>query len=197
MEGPPPKLVHRLPPFRNDLEPILENPVTIEQPEHELRETPLKVPDSEEGSSGNVRQITSDAPYGSQSIPSLDEELATQLWEEVREKLKGKTKDGKPPLTSIAQTENLDRHLGARPSVSGDWESETVVSSHDTQLNSLPDYIGEYEARSDIIPVPTARATINKPQQDGANLQAMMSAPMTCTLPLADLLKLRPHLWEK
>ena len=28
-------------------------------------------------------------------------------------------------MTSIAQTDNADRHLDADPSVSGDWESET------------------------------------------------------------------------
>ena len=153
--------------------------------------------DSEGESSVIPGQTTRDERNGSESIPSLDEELATQLWEEVREKLKGKTADGKPPLTSIAQTDKTDGHLSASSSVRGDWESETVVSSQDTQLNSLPNYLGEYEARSEIVPVPTARSTINEPQQkDAANLQAMMSAPVTCTLPLADLLKLRPHLWE-
>ena len=197
LEGPPPRLVHRLPPFHSNLEPIIEVPVTVEQPEPELRESPFGVPDSEEGGSVNVRQNTRIGPNESESIPSLDEELATQLWEEVREKLKGKTADGKPPLTSIAQTDKTDGHLSASSSVRGDWESETVVSSQDTQLNSLPNYLGEYEARSEIVPVPTARSTINEPQQkDAANLQAMMSAPVTCTLPLADLLKLRPHLWE-
>ncbi|MGJ2631344.1 hypothetical protein ACR8J5_22150, partial [Salmonella enterica subsp. enterica serovar Paratyphi A] len=192
LEGPPPRLVHRLPPFHINLEPIIEDPRTMEQPELEPRESPLVVPDSEEGGSGNACQTTRNGPNESESIPSLDEELATQLWEEVREKLKGKTEGGKPPLTSIAQPENSERQLGASPSVSGDWESETVVSSQDTQLNSLPNYLGEYEARSEIVPVPTARSTMNEPQKDAANLQAMMSAPVTCTLPLADLLKLRP-----
>ena len=196
LEGPSPRLVQKLPPFHSNLEPILEDPVTMEQPELQLSEPPFMVPDSEGESSVNPGQTTRDERNGSESIPSLDEELATQLWEEVREKLKGKIEVGKPPLTSIAQTDKLDGHLGASSSVSGDWESETVVSSQDTQLNSLPNFLGEYEARSEIVPVPTARSMIDEPQKDGANLQAMMSAPVTCTLPLADLLKLRPHLWE-
>ena len=132
----------------------------------------------------------------SESIPSLDEDLATQLWEEVREKLKGKTEEDKPPIASVAHSENTNEHLDEIPSASGDWESETVVSSHDTHLNALPNYLGEYEARSEVIPIPTARSTTNEPQTDRANLQALMSAPVTCTLPLADLLKVRPDLWE-
>ncbi|MCO5546848.1 hypothetical protein L7F22_000285 [Adiantum nelumboides] len=125
-----------------------------------------------------------------------NEELATQLWEEVREKLKGKTEDVKSPLTSIAHTEDANRQLEAIPSVSGDWESETMVSSPDPHLDTLPNYLGEYEARSEVFPIPTARSMKNKEQKDGANLQALMSVPVTCTLPLADLLKVRPDLWE-
>ena len=141
------------------------------------------VPDSEDRSSGSSKQIMINEPNVSESIPSLDEELATQLWEEVREKLKGKTEEDKPPIASIAQTEDANIHLDAIPSVSGDWESETVVSSHDTHLDALPNYLGEYEAKSEVIPIPTARSTTNKPRTDGANLQALMSAPVTCTLP--------------
>ena len=40
------------------------------------------------------------------TIPSLDKELATQLWEEVREKLKIKDEDEKPPLSIIAHFED-------------------------------------------------------------------------------------------
>ena len=144
LEGPPPKLVHRLPPFRNDLEPISENQVDLEQPEPELSKPPFMVPDSEDKSSGSARQMTIEEPNVSESIPSFDEELATQLWEEVREKLKGKIEEDKPPMTSVAQTDNADRHWDVGPSVSGDWESEIVVSSQDTHLNALPNYLGEY-----------------------------------------------------
>ena len=100
------------------------------------------VQDSEDNSSGSARKMTTDEINVSESIPSLDEELATQLREEVREKLKGKTEEDKPPMTSIAQTDNDNRHLDATPSVSGDWESETVVSSQDTHLNALPNIWG-------------------------------------------------------
>ena len=196
LEGPPPKLVHKRPPFRNELEPISESQVELEHPELELNGSPFMVQDSEDKSSGSAKKMMDKDLNVSESIPSLDEDLATQLWEEVREKLKGKTEDDKPPMNSIALSENSQRHLDATPSVSGEWESETVISSHDTHLNALPNYLGEYEARSEVIPIPTARSTRKEPQKDGANLQALMSAPVSCTLPLADLLKVRPDLWE-
>ena len=41
-----------------------------------------------------------------ESIPSLDEELATQLWKEVWEKLKSKEEDEKSPLSIIAHLED-------------------------------------------------------------------------------------------
>ena len=121
--------------------------------------------------------MTTDAINVSESIPSLDEELATQLWEEVQEKLKGQTEEDKPPIASIAHTEDANRHLDAIPSASGDWESETMVSSHDTHLDALPNYLGEYEAKSEVVPIPTAHSMKNEPQKDGANLQAFDVSP--------------------
>ena len=61
----------------------------------------------------------------------------------------------------------------------------------------LPNYVGEYESRSEIVSLPTQNIPINEPKKDVANLQALMSAPVTCTTPLTDLLKIRPNLWEK
>ena len=196
LEGPPPQLVQKLPSFHHTLEPIQEDQGIHEQPEFEIGKPTLMVPDSEEASLENPERDEIDEPQRSVSIPSLDEELATQLWEEVREKLKGKTEESRPPITSIAPDDDMSRHVGAYPSVSGDWDSVTDVSSRDTPLHSLPNYLGEYEARSKVIQIPSARSKSNELEKDAANLQAMMSAPVTCTLPLADLLKLRPHLWE-
>ena len=62
-------------------------------------------------------------------------------------------------------------------------------------LKMLPDYVGE--SRSKIVPLPTPNIPIHDPKKDVANLQALMSVPMTCTVPLADLLKIKLNLWEK
>ena len=79
LEGLPTKLVHKRPPFRNNLEPICESPIELEHPEQELSESPFMVPDSENNSSGSARKMITDEVNVSESIPSLDEELATQL----------------------------------------------------------------------------------------------------------------------
>ena len=113
LEGLPTKLVHKRPPFEINLEPISENREEMELPELELRETPFMVRDSEDNSSGSATKMIAEDLNVSESIPSLDEELATQLWEEVREKLKGKTEEDRPPIASIAQTDNLYKHLDA------------------------------------------------------------------------------------
>ena len=34
-------------------------------------------------------------------------------------------------------------------------------------------------------------------KKDTLNLQALLSAPVTCTLPLKDLLKVKPELWDE
>ena len=64
-------------------------------------------------------------------------------------------------------------------------------------LKRLPEYVGEYESGLEIVPLPIPNIPIQEPEKDVADLQALMFAPMTCTIPLADLLKIRPNLWEK
>ena len=61
----------------------------------------------------------------------------------------------------------------------------------------LPDYAGEYESEFEIVPLPTQNIPVNEPKKDVANLQALMLAPVTCTIPLENLLNIRPNLWEK
>ena len=53
----------------------------------------------------------------------------------------------------------------------------------------------EYEGHSTVVKIPSTRRGLPKERGQG-NLQAILSAPVTCTLPLVDLLKLRPKLWN-
>ena len=59
----------------------------------------------------------------------------------------------------------------------------------------MPSYLGEYEGHSTVVKIPSTRRELPKERERG-NLQAILSAPVTCTLPLVDLLKLRPKLWN-
>ena len=122
--------------------------------------------------------------------------MATQLWEEVRKKLKAKDEDKRPPLSIVAHIEDgyelqddiLSRH---------EKDKTDGTASEDPMLKMLPKYVGEYKSGSEIVPLPIPNISIQEPEKDVANLQALMSAPVTCTIPLADLLKIRPNLWEK
>ena len=133
-----------------------------------------------------------------QFIPSLDEDLATQLWKEVREKLKSKEVDEKPPLSIVS---HLEAHLEDRYELQDndlisnqDGEKSIGMASEDLILKTLLKFVGEYESRSKIIPLPSQNIPIKEPEKDVANVQALMLVPMTCTIPLANLLKIRPNL---
>ena len=76
----------------------------------------------------------------------------------------------------------------------GDLDSESSFPSKQT-LRTLPSYLGEYEPKSVILKVPSIWSAKRK-EVDTANLHALMSTPVTCTLPLTDLLKIKPELWE-
>ena len=55
--------------------------------------------------------------------------------------------------------------------------------------------MGDYKPRSVIMKVPSMWKSVQN-ERDTANSHALMSAPITCTLPLTDGLKIRPDLWE-
>ena len=56
----------------------------------------------------------------------------------------------------------------------------------------MPSYLGDYEPKSVVMRVPSVWNN-KKKEHDNANLHALMSAPITCTLPLTDVLKVRPE----
>ena len=60
-------------------------------------------------------------------------------------------------------------------------------------LKMLPDYTGEYEAKSEVLSIPSLSYSAEE-EKDTSKLQALMSTLVTCTISLADLLKVRPNL---
>ncbi|MDM1593481.1 hypothetical protein, partial [Escherichia coli] len=164
LAGPPPTMVYKLPPFKATLEPIEEK---SEHRSVELNKNDQVqiVPDSEE----EWLKDTSLAPstkdiQESEAIPSLDEELATQLWEEVREKLKGKSEDEKPPFSAIAPSSDWDDKDDLELPPNSDWEGEVDMASEDSVLRTLPEYMGEYEAKSEVNPIPTVNFQAKEPE---------------------------------
>ena len=186
-----------MPPFRSKLEPVLESHEGEKSQSSNKVDPPQIAPYLEQGLLGlpciDSRTKSFIQP---KTIPSLDKELATQLWEEEQEKLKTKDEEEKPPLSIIAHTE-VGYELQDDILSSQDDKMSDGLASEDPMLNMLPDYVNKYESGSEIVPLPTPNIPVNEPKKDVANLQALLSAPVTCTIPLADLLKIKPNLWEK
>ena len=62
-------------------------------------------------------------------------------------------------------------------------------------MKTLPSFQGDYEARSDIKNLPSHKKHA-PPAFDMINLSALLAAPIKCTLPLADILRVKPELWK-
>ena len=70
-----------------------------------------------------------------------------------------------------------------------------TIDSQDETLQEPPQYQGSYEGGSDIIILPSQNKT-HKPVMDSQGLQEFLSTPVKCTLSVAELLKVRPHIWK-
>ena len=127
------------------------------------------------------------------SVPEVNEEWANQLWEAVKHTQPGAHSLAEPPIDEIDfDQKTLELELRSEY---GDAGSEKSEDSKAETLKTLPSYQGDYEAKSDIRKLPSVQ---NKPAAvlDLVNLSALMSAPIKVTLPLADVLKVKPELWK-
>ena len=62
-------------------------------------------------------------------------------------------------------------------------------------MKTLPLFQGDYEARSDIKKLPSHKKQA-PPAFGMISLSALLAAPIKCTLPLADILRVKPELWK-
>ena len=90
----------------------------------------------------------------------------------------------------------MTEYLGVARSLSDiQRHAEEDQDSEANTLATLPSFLGEYEAKTEIVQVPQSRQ-ITPNRKETAHLQAILSAPVTATLPLADFLKVKPKLWQ-
>ena len=127
------------------------------------------------------------------TVPEIEEAIAKEMWEAVRQKAEDASSSKTPPFSIVdfSGKEQIDPRVMPNK---GDLDSESSFPSKQT-LRTLPSYLGEYEPRSVILKVPSMWNAKRK-EVDTANLHALMSTPVTCTLSLTDLLKVKPELWE-
>ena len=116
------------------------------------------------------------------------------MWDVVKCMRNETDESVKPPLVEI----DLDQKT-LELELRSDYNDEGSENSEHTKtgtLKTLPSYQGDYEAASEVRRIPSQKIG-SSPKLDIANLTALMSAQIRCTLPLADVLKVRPELWKE
>ena len=117
-----------------------------------------------------------------------------KLWDAVNQAKNETTESVKPPLVEVDfDQKTLELELR---SDNYDGESEKSGNSKAETLKTLPSYQGDYKADSEVRKLPSQKLN-SSPNLDIANLTALMSAPIRCMLPLADVLRVRPELWKE
>ena len=117
-----------------------------------------------------------------EEIPEPDEQLASSLWREVREKAKDKQSgrisppfpfmDTYHPLEDQWAANSLNRRTATR-SLCQEPRHKNVVASKPSQSQK------------------------NHDDLEGVIANQALSSLVTCTLPLKDLLRVRPGIWRK
>ena len=128
-------------------------------------------------------------------IPALEGNDAEELWNKIREDKEERESfsEKEAPLSLIGSSykgTNIEELVRSMTEI----EFEDAKSEANT-LATLPSFQGEYEAKIEIIPIPSSQQLI-PPILDMANLRAVLSAPVTATLPLSDFLKVKPEMWD-
>ncbi|MCO5588534.1 hypothetical protein L7F22_042491 [Adiantum nelumboides] len=124
-------------------------------------------------------------------IPEVEEPWPQSLWETIRNRKDGSATWQSAPILEIV----LDNEFYPDDieSLYGDVGTKVSMDSKPQSLKTLPSFIGEHKAKSEIKIVPSQMRAIPK-MIDTKSLQEMLSTPMTCTITFSELLKIRLHL---
>ena len=128
-------------------------------------------------------------------IPPLQNKNARELWEEVRNfKDKDVNSLDLAPFFVIHLTGSLNSFRVPMPTDVAQDDADD--RSQANTLATLPSYIGKTEAGTKILSFPLSRH-LTPEAKDTLNLQAILAAPVTATLPLMDFLKVKPEMWAQ
>ena len=106
----------------------------------------------------------------------------------------GKGLESKAPIEEIdLEQKTLELEM---KSDYGGVGSESSKESKGDSFKTLPSYLGEYEANSKVRRLPTMKIPSPK-TLNISSLSMLLSAPIKCTLPLAELLRARLEMWEE
>ena len=115
------------------------------------------------------------------------------LWKELKRAKVDAQLVGKPPLDVVdfdPKTLVLEMKLEQR-----NVGSKYAIERKQGTLQTLPSFLGEEGDKSENRKLPSHRYGPTK-TLDVSNLSNFLATPIKCTLPLADVLRVKPELWE-
>ena len=123
-----------------------------------------------------------------------EENWVKNLWEEVRKANESKDNKGKTPIIEV----NLDKKQACIDLVTKFTDTEPNPSSISKALSIMepPSFIEPKVSNKEMLRIPSQYHP-SLIVMDTANIQALMSTPIKVTLTLAELLKVKPELWQE
>ena len=194
LEGPPPAIQRGPIAQKPSLERIQEVTSSVEKGSEPSIIPPLD--DNvlaEKSQMAETQKPLTTVDFGDE-IPEMEEALVNEMWESVRKHVGETSVVNSPPLSMLDFTGQEANEVDIAYLPEDEQASDSTPSKQ--TLRTMPSYIGDYEDHSQVMQVPSMRKLPPK-KKDMLNLQALLSAPVTCTLLLTDLLKVKPELWDE
>ena len=197
LEGMPQPILRGPIPFQPSLGMIPEVPSSVERESKQAAtlvvvETQIQEEENVVQDLNDERPLTT-AHFGDE-IPEVEEMIAREMWDAIKQKMDDEALSYHTPPFSLVDFTGQPPIEAEAMTYWDDQGSEDSFPSKQT-LRTMPSYLGDYEPKSMVMTVPSVWNN-KKKEHDTANLHALMSAPITCTLPLTDVLKVKPDLWE-
>ena len=162
------------------MEEIFERPPSISTIEMEV---PTHVPSLSDRSQ----------KYPTSQVPEIEDDHVNDLWEEIK-RAKVDAQSMKSPPLEIVDFDPKTLILEMK-SERVDIGSEYSIESKQGTLKTLPSFLGDDDDKSENKRLPSHRYGPTK-TLDVSNLSSLLATPIRCTLPLADVLRVKPELWE-
>ena len=113
-------------------------------------------------------------------IPEVEEIIAREMWDAVKQKIHEEALSSQtPPFSIVDFTGRPIVEVETMPYWDDQGFEDLFLSKH--TLQTMPSYLGEYKPKSIVMRVPSMWNN-KKKEHEIANLHALMSTPIMCTL---------------
>lgn len=177
----------------------IEHKIRFEKPpqarEEEVLEKPTSIPTMQMEVPTHVPSLPDRSQkYPTSHVPKVEDEHVNDLWEEIK-RAKVDARSVKSPPLELVDFDPKTLILEMK-SEQVDIGSEYAIESKQGTLKTLPSFLGDDDDRSKNKKLPSHRYGPIK-TLDVSNLSSLLAIPIRCTLPLADVLRVKPELWEE